>query len=114
MRRRAIAPLSAARIAAAFFCLALGTPAFGQGLFDDNEARRRIDVLRQELEANQRAADERMAKLESAAADRAGILELSNQINALRDEIARMRGQMELLSNQADNADKRQKDLYLD
>jgi tol-pal system protein YbgF len=114
MRRPAMSALTAVRTAAALLGLTLGAQALAQGLFDDNEARRRIDLLRQELEAKQRSSEERMTKLESAAADRAGILELSNQINALRDEIARMRGQMELLANQADNADKRQKDLYLD
>jgi tol-pal system protein YbgF len=114
MRRRGISTLTVLRAAAALLALTLGAQAFAQGLFDDNEARRRVDALRQQLDTSQRSIDERMTKLESAAADRGGILELSNQINALRDEIARMRGQMELLSNQADNADKRQKDLYLD
>jgi tol-pal system protein YbgF len=98
----------------AFLGWAFASQAHAQGLFDDTEARRRIDALRQQLDANQRAVDERLAKIEAAATDRGGMLELSSQINALRDEIARMRGQMELLANQADNADKRQKDLYLD
>jgi tol-pal system protein YbgF len=98
----------------AFLGWALASQAHAQGLFDDNEARRRIDALRQQLDTNQRAVDERLAKIEAAATDRGGMLELASQINALRDEIARMRGQMELLANQADIADKRQKDLYLD
>lgn len=98
----------------AFLGWAFASQAHAQGLFDDTEARRRIDALRQQLDANQRAIDERLTKIEAAATDRGGMLELSSQIGALRDEIARMRGQMELLANQADNADKRQKDLYLD
>lgn len=98
----------------AFLGWAFAWQAHAQGLFDDTEARRRVDALRQQLDANQRAVDDRLAKIEAAATDRGGMLELSSQINALRDEIARMRGQMELLANQADNADKRQKDLYLD
>ena len=85
-----------------------------QGLFDDNEARRRIDVLRQQMDASQKAIDERLAKIEASAADRGAILELSRQLDALRGEIARMRGQVEVLVNQADTADKRQRDLYLD
>jgi tol-pal system protein YbgF len=89
-------------------------PAVAQGLFDDNEARRRIDVLRQTIEANQKLIDERLAKVEAAAADRGAVLELSNQMGGLRDEMARMRGQLEVLANQAEAADKRQKDLYLD
>ncbi len=90
------------------------TPALAQGLFDDTEARRRIELLRQQLEANQRSLDERFAKIESASADRSALLELSSQIGALRDELQRMRGQVEVLANQAEMADKRQKDLYLD
>ena len=35
----------------------LAPAALGQGLFDDNEARRRIEVLRQQVEA-QKAATE--------------------------------------------------------
>jgi tol-pal system protein YbgF len=98
----------------AFLGCALAWQAHAQGLFDDTEARRRIDSLRQQMDANQRAVDERLAKIEAAATDRGAMLELASQINALRDDIARMRGQMELLANQADTADKRQKDLYLD
>ncbi len=92
----------------------LSHAAQAQGLFDDNEARRRIDLLRQQVEASQRAVEERLAKAESASADRSALLELSSQITSLRDEVARLRGQVEVLANQADGADKRQKDLYLD
>jgi tol-pal system protein YbgF len=97
-------------------CLA-AAPALGQGLFDDNEARRRIEVLRQQVEAGNRTIDERLAKVEvaaTAAADRSAILEIASQLESLRGEIAKMRGQVELLANQADTAERRQKDLYLD
>src|SRR5712671_767070 len=93
---------------------ALASPAPAQGLFDDGEARRRIDTLRQQVDANQRTVEERLGKIESAATDRGAILELSSQLEALRTDIARMRGQLEVLANQAESADKRQKDLYLD
>jgi tol-pal system protein YbgF len=91
-----------------------GAPALAQGLFDDTEARRRIEVLRQQIEANQRALEERFSKVESASADRSALLELSSQIGAMRDDLQRMRGQVEVLANQAEIAEKRQKDLYLD
>ena len=100
--------------AAALAGCALALPAQAQGLFDDNEARRRIDTLRQQIDANQRAVEDRLAKIEGAATDRGAIIELSSQISALREELARMRGQVEVIANQADIADKRQKDLYLD
>lgn len=111
MRTRALLmrPLAAAALA-----LACAVPAQAQGLFDDNEARRRIEVLRQQLEAQQRTIDERLGKIESSATDRSALLELSSQITSLREEMARLRGQIEVLANQAEIAEKRQKDLYLD
>lgn len=76
-------------------------------LFDDDEARRRIELLRQQV-------DERLSKIEQLTGDRSALLEFSAQMEALRTDIANMRGQLEVLQNQAENADKRQKDLYLD
>ncbi len=99
---------------AAVLLLGWACAAQAQGLFDDNEARRRIDALRQQAEASQKAIDERLAKIESSAADRGAILDLSNQLEALRNEIARMRGQVEVLLNQAEVSDKRRNELYQD
>jgi tol-pal system protein YbgF len=96
-----------AAIAGLVFCI----PAGAQGLFDDNEARRRIDTLRQQVQESQKQIDERLARIEASSG---GLLEISNQIEALRGEIARMRGQLEVAANQVENAEKRQKDLYLD
>jgi tol-pal system protein YbgF len=107
MRRAARAVLAAAALSAA-------TGAAAQGLFDDNEARRRVELLRQSIESSQRTMDERMTKLEGAATDRGALIELSGQLEALRGDISRMRGQVEVMSNQIEIADKRQKDLYLD
>ena len=103
--------LARALLAAALAATAL--PSFAQ-LFDDNEARRRIELLRQSVEANQRSLEERLTKIEGAATDRSALLELSTQLQAIRDDTARMRGQLEVLANQVETADKRQKDLYLD
>jgi len=91
--------------------------AAAQGLFDDNEARRRVDVLRQEVTENQRQVAEQLKKLDaavSAASDRSALIQLSTQVENLSNEMARMRGQLEVLGNQAETADRRQKDLYLD
>ena len=104
-------------LAGALLALAFTAPCFAQGLFDDNEARRRVEALRSQLVENQRIVDERLSKMESAVAgatDRGAVLQLSNQIEALRGDIAKMRGQLEVVSNQVETADKRQKDLYLD
>ena len=102
---------------AAVLALLPAAPALAQGLFDDNEARRRIELLRQQVDAYRKDTEARLAKAENAAqeaADRTALLDLSNQIESLRGEIARMRGQLELIGNQADSAEARQKQLYLD
>jgi tol-pal system protein YbgF len=104
-------------LAGALLALATAAPCFAQGLFDDNEARRRVEALRQQLQENQRIVDERVSKMETAlagATDRSAVLELAGQIEALRGDIAKMRGQLEVATNQIEVADKRQKDLYLD
>ena len=69
------------------------------GLFDDDEARRAILELRTKL---------------AEKADRTGLLDLSSQNEALKQEVDRLRGQVELLSNEVSNLQKRQKDLYVD
>ncbi|MDB5801110.1 MAG: hypothetical protein JWL63_2049 [Rhodocyclales bacterium] len=74
------------------------------GLFDDDEARRRLDQLRTDMDA-------RMEKLEDAS--RAQML-LVNQIEALRAELAKLRGQVEVTANDVDQSQKRQKDFYVD
>lgn len=111
MRRAFVLAVLASALAAS------AAPAAAQGLFDDGEARRRIEILRGQLNDHTRSMEERLAKIESAvsgATDRSAILELASQIESMRGEIARMRGQVEVLANQAEMAERRQKDLYLD
>jgi tol-pal system protein YbgF len=50
----------------------------------------------------------------AGATDRSAVLQLSSQIEALRGDIAKMRGQLEIAANQIETTEKRQKDLYLD
>lgn len=83
------------------------------GLFDDDEARRRIDTLRQELSKQGTDNEARIAKLEESIRN-IGVVELLRQIDALNAEIARLRGQMEVLANQNEQLQKRQRDFYLD
>jgi tol-pal system protein YbgF len=99
MRREACVALLAA-------CFSL--PAAAQGFFDDNVARQRIDDLRKQVEAAAKLADERRVD------DRRALVELASQIEALRAEVARMRGQLEVMQNQVETVDKRSKDLYVD
>jgi tol-pal system protein YbgF len=107
------------RLATALFLLATALcaarPAYA--LFEDDEARKRIDRLRSEVAENQRKVDDRLKAIDAAvssASDRSVLIDMSSQLEALRNEMARMRGQLEVLTNQAEVADRRQKDLYLD
>src|SRR4051812_27517949 len=82
-------------VAAAVACLGASTGA-SAALFEDDEARRAILELRQRVEA-QRLAAERTAEdqRQDSAQVRRGMLELQNQIEQLRSEIARLNGQNE-------------------
>ena len=91
-----------ALVASLFVGLAAGQA--HAGLFDDEEARLRINEMRNEFNG-------RVSKLESGARAQ---LELADQIELLKTEIARLRGENEVLSNDLANAIKRQKDFYVD
>jgi tol-pal system protein YbgF len=79
------------------------------GLFDDDEARKDIKVLR----AQNAETDLRIQKLDESIKN-LGILQLLNQIEKLNAELAQLRGQVEVLTNQNEQLGKRQKDFYLD
>ena len=103
--------LCAVFAALAFACVASSARA---ALFDDDEARARIEALRRQVAATQQSVDERLSRIETEVRDRRALVDLAGQIEALRGDLSRMRGQIEVLLNQAETADKRQKDLYLD
>lgn len=75
-------------------------------LFSDDEARRAILSIRERLNTMQNEIN--------AKADKSNSLEFSNQNEQLRQEIAKLRGQVEVLANDLANAEKRQKDFYVD
>lgn len=89
----------------AFLLLALCCAAPAQaGLFSDDDARKQI----QQLEA-------RMLKLEAAAEQQTkSLLDLLGQIEALNGEIRKLRGQNEELAHGLQDAEKREKDFYVD
>ena len=83
------------------------------GLFDDEEARRRIEMLRQELSQQGKDNEVRIQRLEESIRS-IGVIELIRQIEGLNAEIARLRGQLEVLANDNQQIQKRQRDFYLD
>jgi len=82
------------------------------GLFDDDEARVRIEKLRSELsEQGQRLE----TKLEATTATTSrSQIELANQIEQLKTDLAKVRGQIEVLNYELEATQKRQKDFYVD
>lgn len=92
------------RLLAAAVLGALFAPPVCAGLFDDTEARQRIDQLRTGLTETQ-------GKLDGVARNQ---LDFANQIEALRAEIARINGQLEVLKYDLESAQKRQQDFYVD
>jgi tol-pal system protein YbgF len=95
----------------AALCLAASAVA-SAALFEDDEARRAILDLRQRIEA-QRLAVERETEIQRQDSTqlRRSLLELQNQIEALRGEIARLHGQNEQLLRDLADVQRRQKDI---
>lgn len=77
------------------------TPAHAQLFGGDDQARRQIAELREEMNA----------RLEATGR---GQLELANQNELLRSEVANMRGQIEVLLHEIDSLKLRQRDFYVD
>lgn len=80
------------------------------GLFDDDEARKAITDLNAKLSALSAKVDDQI----SGKADKSALLDQLNQIQSLRDEIAKLRGQLEVLGNDVSDNQRRQKEFYVD
>lgn len=93
------------------FCLLLliGSNVSYAGLFGDDKAREQISVLRQQVEE----MEARIAKMEEALRSQA-LLDLYSQVETLGLELGRLRGQIEVLSNDNASLQKRQRDFYID
>jgi tol-pal system protein YbgF len=99
-------------VAGALLALATAWPAHA-GLFDDDEARKRIEALRQELAQQGKDNEVRIARLEELIRN-IGVVELVRQLEQINADIARLRGQIEVLANENQQIQKRQRDFYLD
>ena len=90
-------------------CLS-AAPAFA-GLFSDNEARQQI----QQLDARLASAEELLTKLEAANKQQtSALLDLQTTIDAQNAELRKLRGLNEELVHSLQDAEKRQKDFYVD
>ena len=105
------------RSTATFVMLGAATLAHA-GLFDDDEARRAIIDLRQKIEAvrldaEQKNADEAKRATDEAAQLRLSVLDLQNQLEAARGEVAQLRGVNEQLAKDLSDLQRHQKDANL-
>jgi tol-pal system protein YbgF len=92
------------------FCLAAVTAS--AGLFDDEEARRAILDLRQRVDAVRLATEQGASRAsEDNASLRRSLLELQNQIETLRSEMAKLRGLNEQLARDVADVQRQQKDI---
>jgi tol-pal system protein YbgF len=82
-------------------------------LFDDNEARQRIEATNQRVTTLQRQLEDRLTALENQLKSQ-GLVDLFNQTEQMRGDIAKLRGQIEVLTYELEQAQKRQRDLYVD
>lgn len=73
------------------------------GAADTDELARQLQVL-----------DARLAKVESALLQNQQLLGLLNEVETLKAEVAKLRGQAEVQVHQLDTLGKRQNDLYVD
>jgi tol-pal system protein YbgF len=100
------------------WCTALALAALmqqpaGAALFDDDEARKRIADTNARLTEVQRRLEERIGALE-AQLKSGGLIDLANQLELVRADVAKLRGQIEVLTHELAEAQKRQRDLYVD
>lgn len=94
---------------ALFLTLSLGWVSLSTaGLFSDDEAHQKITVLQQQIQG----MEERAAQMESTA--RSQGLGLLSQLDALKSELAALRGQVEVHAHDIETTQKRQRDLYVD
>lgn len=130
-RRQRVFPLRAVAFATALSAL---VPGPAQAIFDDNEARQAIVALRDEsraanreltqklTEANARIVElatrldsrlvELSARIERLESGARGQLELQAQLEALRQEIAALRGKVEVQTNELAQTQRQQRELF--
>jgi tol-pal system protein YbgF len=96
-------------------------------LFDDKEARKKIVEVEAKHQSDNAAAmaaiadlkkttaamDKRIAAIE-AIVQGGGLSEMQNQIEALKQEVAQLKGDLEVAQHNLENTQTRQKDLYTD
>lgn len=85
--------------------------AVSAGVFDDDVAREQNARTQKDLAEFRSQTAATLERLEAALKMQ---IELANQIEAVRAELAKVRGQVEVLNHASETGEKRQRDFYLD
>lgn len=105
---------SSAAVMAALF---IGAPMSAHALFEDVEARRTINEMRRQIADLTTRIDTKIApavaRIDSKAETKS-MMDLASELEKLRSELAGLRGQLEIVTNDVANAQKRQRDFYVD
>jgi tol-pal system protein YbgF len=86
------------------------------GMFDDDVARKQIVEQQKRLDALYQQHEqlaERLSRVEEAMKNQP-VMALATQIEALREDMRQLRGQIEVVGHNIDMAAKRQRDMYVD
>ncbi|WP_161626922.1 tol-pal system protein YbgF [Sulfuricella denitrificans] len=78
------------------------------GLFSDDEAHQKIALLQKQIQG----MEERVVQMENTA--RSQGVGLLSQLDALKSDLAALRGQIEVHTHDIETTQKRQRDLYVD
>lgn len=102
-------------LAAALVGLAATAPA-AAALFGDDVARKQVAEQQKQIDAlyqYHQQLTERLARAEEALKNQP-VMALASQIEALREDMRQLRGQIEVVGHNIDMAAKRQRDMYVD
>ena len=102
--------------AAVMAALFIGAPMSAQAILQDTEARTKINEMRSQIAEITARLDRiapALARIDSKAETKS-MMDLAGEFERLRSELAGLRGQLEIVSNEVANAQKRQRDFYVD
>ena len=80
-------------------------------LFDDDEARKRIEALKVRIDQLERSV---LQRLDSLEAKTAGMVDVLRDVEQIKADVAKLRGQYEVVAYELEQTQKRQRDLYQD
>lgn len=101
-----------ARLVCTALAIAACASSVHAGLFDDEEARKQIAATSARLDAVQKSLEARLADIEQQAKGQS--LDLLRDLDLIKSDLAKIRGQIEVLTYELTEAQKRQRDLYVD